>query len=330
MRDRRNWMRKVLRNSFAIFVTSTLAACGSESTPDNNDQLEYPIVNDPNSRNTAPVIEGPELVTISHLGKPLIVGLYVSDADNDPVTGSWTVESFPANGNLVIEPYFGLVDAFISATVVGEYVISVIATDGFASTKRIIGVQVIDSPPPIFGLHIDLTELNSYSDAYAEFDNSPHVYSHYPEVDYFWRVNNGYPVGWNSPILLSSYFDRGDRLSVEVVARDGVNEVRAMSAEIVVANAPPQISSLIIKPYYASANDDLYVDVSGVFDPEGDPVSITYQWFLNGEPMTDQRADTLLRGIASAGDEVYIEVTLSDGTDSAVHRSSELKLTNTP
>lgn len=322
------WKLAIVRNSLGPILALALTACGG-GEPSGNDQPEAPNQNDQGSQNTPPTIDSPASITLSNSGAESYLEISVSDAENNPVQVSWSIDSSPTNGDLAIDPYSGFLRANISATVDGVYIIGLLATDGIDSTRNTIQVEVSNQPPPILGLTIAPAGITTNDVAEVQYDNQYHVEAYYQQINYIWRIN-GVNIESNTTYLHPSPIKRGDSISVEVIASNGETEVRALSAEVIAANSPPQTYQLHLQPRGAGAGDDLNIDISTPYDPDGDEISITYQWFLNDRPLAEQNGDVFPAGVASAEDRIKVEVTLSDGIDSTVITSDELQLVDTP
>ena len=85
------------------------------------------------------------------------------------------------------------------------------------------------------------------------------------------------------------------------------------SAETYVrANVPPAVLSLSLSPEEPKAADALIVSYA-ILDMDEDPVDVWLTWRLDGEEL-DEASDTLAAFTAVAGQEVSLEITLSDGS----------------
>lgn len=82
-------------------------------------------------------------------------------------------------------------------------------------------------------------------------------------------------------------------------------------------NEPPQVTGITILPASPYTSDNLTVDISNAFDPDADPLNYTYVWSRNGTPISDQASISLSSNQHSKGDVIQVELTISDGTDSA-------------
>ncbi|HHH27394.1 MAG TPA: hypothetical protein ENK57_03455, partial [Polyangiaceae bacterium] len=81
-------------------------------------------------------------------------------------------------------------------------------------------------------------------------------------------------------------------------------------------------SGVGLSDYTPRPGDALEAYVGPFFDPNGDAVSVQYEWQLNGSPLTGEAGSSLIIPPAAAGmDEYSLEVTLTDGTLSTTLRA---------
>ncbi len=134
-------------------------------------------------------------------------------------------------------------------------------------------------------------------------------------VAYEWEAR-GKRILAEGPIISVPELQRGDRITVRVIADDGqsLSEPRTASASI--ANRPPRILSL-----------DFDVDeIDGgkgrkirrwrarpkAVDPDGDRIDFEYTWVLNGRATRNHR-DTQTSADLRRGDRLSLTVTAQDG-----------------
>ena len=96
------------------------------------------------------------------------------------------------------------------------------------------------------------------------------------------------------------------------------------SEPVVVVNGAPVGLEVTLLPGSVYTNDTLSATPSGS-DPEGDPLTWTYAWFVNGVAVTGAAGETL-DGVThfDRDDEVYVVATPSDGTEVGEPVSSEV------
>jgi hypothetical protein len=94
------------------------------------------------------------------------------------------------------------------------------------------------------------------------------------------------------------------------------------------SNQAPQVDAAQITPAAPSVGDELTVE-SSVTDPEGDPVRVRVEWFVNRElqPGTGASLET---DELQRGDEVYAVVRASDGNLEGVGQTAHVYLGNSP
>ena len=122
----------------------------------------------------------------------------------------------------------------------------------------------------------------------------------------------------SSPLttLSGSFFSRDDELYVVVTPNDGIDNGPPMtSSSLTVYNSPPSAPTVAISPSPAEESADLECQVTTPSsDADGDSVSYTYQWFVNGSP-TSFTTDTISATETTEGDTWLCLVTPTDGTN---------------
>lgn len=144
---------------------------------------------------------------------------------------------------------------------------------------------------------------------------------------YAWRVNGALVA--TTATLSAGVAERDDEVQLTVTPYDGVEEGEPqVSAVLVIDNAPPVLTSVTIDP------DELGSDTNATAlftasDPDGDTLTATYQWFVDS--VEDATTATLPSSALTRGAEVYVTVTVDDGTASPVSLSSDtLTVVNAP
>ncbi len=131
---------------------------------------------------------------------------------------------------------------------------------------------------------------------------------------YFWYLN-GVDSGRTSNPLPASATTRDDLWTVYVVPNDGEAEGPAGMDTAVIGNGPPSLTSATITPSPAYTDDTLTANATGYSDPDGDPESESYQWYLNGTAISGATDATLDGTFFVKGDDMTVEVTPFDGFD---------------
>ena len=96
-------------------------------------------------------------------------------------------------------------------------------------------------------------------------------------------------------------------------------------------NAAPVVDSVVVSPSAPKTNDTLTATVS-THDPDGDPLTIRYQWRKAGTPITGETGPTLdlsQPGNGDRGEVISVGVTAFDGVaQSAPRTSSQITIQN--
>src|SRR5262249_26748667 len=139
-------------------------------------------------------------------------------------------------------------------------------------------------------------------------------------LTYVWKVNGATvetTAGTTSTtdtldLSGAAHGDRGDAVSVEVTATDGSLVSAAASASRTVANSAPTATVALDNPTPGPA-DTLHAQATTA-DADGDAVTLTYVWKVNGAVVPGTTGQALdLTGLADHGDTVTVEATPSDG-----------------
>jgi putative Ig domain-containing protein len=96
------------------------------------------------------------------------------------------------------------------------------------------------------------------------------------------------------------------------------------------SNQPPVVSSVVIDQSTPKTNDVLTTKVSAQ-DPEGDPLTYSYQWNKNGVAVpggTGASLDLSVAGNGDKGDRISVRVTASDGQALGTRTSSQVTIVN--
>ena len=116
-----------------------------------------------------------------------------------------------------------------------------------------------------------------------------------------WTVND-VVVSTPDGSLPPTAFGVGDEVSCTVTPHDGEDAGISMSAtEIVSENQLPTVSATVYwrtsegSPLYSGGgrtNDTIYIYTTYVSDPDGDPTTLSYEWYVDGV-LTDETGDAL-------------------------------------
>ncbi len=190
------------------------------------------------------------------------------------------------------------------------------------------GVTISNSAPSITSVTVSPTSpstsdtltcsYSGYSDADGDSDAST----------YAWTVD-GAAAGSGS--TLGATLSSGDVVVCTVTPHDGTDAGAALSDSVSVANTPPEVDSVTLSPTSAYTDDVISPSVS-TSDGDGDTVSVSYQWYVDGTAVG--ATGTSLDGASyfDKDQDVYVVVTPNDGTEdgTAVSSSSVTVLNTAP
>ncbi len=243
------------------------------------------------------------------------------DPEGDPVSYryDWTVDGAPSAASSS-----GSLPA--TTTTRGErWEVTVTAEDPWGTGgSASASVTILNSPPELVSAQIS-PALPALSDTltcagvgYTDADGDP------DSSAVSWEIN-GVSAGAGSSF--AGPFSTGDVVTCTVTPFDGLDSGAPVSSSVSFVDGPPSVTSVIIDPDPAFTDDTLVAQVVAS-DPDGDPVSLTYAWVVNGVLVG---VDPTLDGAwFSKNDVVYVEVTPNDGRNTgSVARSADRVISNT-
>ena len=215
---------------------------------------------------------------------------------------NWTVRATPSDGTTT-GPY-------------GEAVITI--------TNAIPVVNTVSISPNNPSPSDDLT--CSYGATDADGDTV--------SVSYQWTM--GANILSSTSNILQGPFQQGDALTCSVTPYDGTDYGMAMDATVTVNNTPPTITTLNLSPNTVYTNDVIQASANGT-DADGDPITYAWDWYVDTgtgfvlvQSNAGSNSDTL-DGVYhfDKGDQVYVILTISDGSSVVSQTSSTVSIQNT-
>ncbi len=273
--------------------------------------------------NTAPSIASVSISPASPTVSSVLTCGYsgYSDADGhaDQSTYSWTIGGTEVGTTSTLSSGYSAGDA-VSCTVTpydgtdAGAAVSAGATIGNA-VPSISSVSITPDPATVSDT---LTcSYSGFSDADGDADASVIA----------WTVN-GAAAGSGS--TLSSGYASGDAVTCTVTPFDGTDTGTARSTSITIANTAPVLASVSLTPLTAYEGDTLTCRPGSVSDADGDAVSYSYAWTVDGASISAS-FDTIGSSAFDRGDEVVCTVTPTDGADAgAAVESNAVTIQNTP
>ena len=124
-----------------------------------------------------------------------------------------------------------------------------------------------------------------------------------------WFVNGSEQE--SGPTLSPSRFQRGDRIRAAVKLRAGGEEILLTTPEVIAVNALPGAADVRLDPRAPFSGSTVRAVVQAR-DPDGDPLTYKYQWYVNDSPVAGNGDSLALTGVKK-GSSVYVTVTPNDG-----------------
>ncbi len=207
----------------------------------------------------------------------------------------------------------------------GTHNITVTATDsrGLPSTALTsITINGVPSQPTV-SITPDPANTTEHLTASASGSEDPDGQA--VTYDYEWLLNGSTVT--SGAQLDASNTNRGETWTVRATPSDGINTGLAGEASITISNAPPEVVSVSISPNSPSTQDTLTCSAT-TSDPDGDTVTVSYQWLVDGNPQSST-TDTL-SGPFQQGNEVTCRVTPNDGSDDGDFGEGSVIINNSP
>ncbi len=252
----------------------------------------------------------------------LVCAATTADPDNDPltVTYAWTVNGIAVGTGATLAP-----GAFSKGDLA---VCTVEAADGITATVQPSDdVPIANTPPTL--TDVDLSPATARAgDTLVCTPIATDADNDTLSVTTTWRVN-GVDVGVSGD-QLAGMFAKGDNVQCSIVLDDGDATVGPLSrSPVTIANTPPYVSTVNVTPPSPTTDQDLSCVVTGG-DIDGDPVSYTYEWKVDGLSVSGDTG-TLSHTTFSRGQQVTCAATPHDGIlDGAALVSAASTVANSP
>ena len=281
---------------------------------------EVVVVNSPPRLSSAlispnPAVAGDSLVCTHD-------GFEDADGDLDASEAEWTV-----NGSTV-----GTGSALTTAVVGGDVVeCTVTPFDGVDAGEPVSDSLVVQNTAPTVTMvtispstGVTATTLLNCTATAEDADGTD------PTVTFAWSIA-GYSVGIGPDLDLGPMATvRGETVMCTATATDGEGASHTATASVVVGNTAPEVSTITLSPSPARTNDTLTA-ASTTSDADEDPVSVTHQWWVNGEMVVEAGPELDGSIHFAKHDLVEVEATPFDGTDwGEPLRSDVVSIANTP
>lgn len=104
----------------------------------------------------------------------------------------------------------------------------------------------------------------------------------------------------------------GDRIRARGTVKIGEEEVPFETREVVAGNSPPEIGTVRLEPK-APVTGGKVKALATFSDPDGEPVTLKYQWFIDDREVPGEGEELTLAGVKK-GSWVHVRVSTNDGT----------------
>jgi len=229
--------------------------------------------------NTAPSITGVSISPSSPSASDTLTcshsGYSDADGDADASTYAWTIDGVGAGTSSTLASGFGSGDLVVC---------TVTPHDGTsAGAARSASVSIGNTAPVVDSVSLSPSTLYTDTTVSALVSTSDADGDTVSE-SYAWYVGGSLVGETGSSLSGSSYFDKGQTVSVTVTPNDGsVDGTPVSSSSVTVLNTAPTAPSVSINPSEPTIEDDLVCVVdSHATDGDGDSVSYTFAWTVDG------------------------------------------------
>ena len=162
-------------------------------------------------------------------------------------------------------------------------------------------------------------------------------------LTYVWTVNGTVKQTFISTALTDSFNlsvpgngDKGDTIVVAVTPNDGIVSGAAVTDTATVADTP-SVATVVLNEH-APLTNDLLIATATKSDADGDPVSLTFVWTVNGTvkrtftsaTATSDSFDLSTLGAGDAGDTIVVAVTPNDGILTGMTVTDTATVSDTP
>ena len=206
----------------------------------------------------------------------------------------------------------------------GTHNITVTATDSdglYDTALASIRINSVPTQPSV-----SLTPMPAYTtDALlavasgsTDADNDP--------ITYFYEWwQNGVLSGQTTASVPNSATVKNDIWTVRVTPNDGYGDGPYVESTLTIVNSTPVVNTVAINPTSVTTQSTLTCTYSSS-DADGDPLSETVQWLINGN--VDGNTTNTLTGPFGAGDVIICRVVANDGTISSVPVDASVTVNN--
>ncbi|HCH62689.1 MAG TPA: hypothetical protein DFR83_07795 [Deltaproteobacteria bacterium] len=282
--------------------------------------------------NSDPTIDSMSISpTTAHNDDTLTCSATTSDADGDTPIVAYTW-SGSVSGSLGSS---STIDLSTTAAQSGETITCTVAAtdpDGGAATGT--ATRDLDNRTPTISLSLSPSSGATRNDTITCTATVNDSDDDIPTTDFAWTVEGSSVWATSTSGLTSTLegmFAAEDEVVCTATVDDGKGGTATASASTTITNTAPTVSAVTLDKSVLYTNNALTASVT-TSDAEGDPLTTTYDWYVEGVSVQNGTNETLNGASASAGfdkgDEVYVVVSVTDGADTVTSISSTLEVLN--
>lgn len=278
-----------------ILTILAILACGEKEEPEDTDtniDTDTNVDTDTDTsepENQAPSCEigTPDPSAPALEGTEVLFNATVSDPDEpaENLSIQWLSDQDGVLGNLAADSSGNA--SFSTATLsVNEHQISIIVTDSEGEncsaelSYRVGAAPLVEFDIPADPIQVNEGENISFSAVVSDADHSPEEVSLSWEssIDGVFSTNSADSNG-EAGVVMSTLSIGSHTITVIATDPDGFSSQSSLE---VLINGIPSQPSITISPDPAYSSDDLIAIASGSADPEGENITYSYDWLLNG------------------------------------------------
>lgn len=333
---------EVVQKSYAWFVDGTAASIREERvpptytakgqvwevvvTPGDGEGDGEPARHSVTIGNSPPSVGGatvspsaPDRTTVAEC-----LGQGWADADDDPegYQVEWLVDgsSVATTHTLDVGPYAR-----------GSKIRCVLTpTDGddLGESETSAEVTIVNTPPSVGEVVIGPDRPQAGTDITAELTDVVDLDGDEIVLEYSWRVNGDERS--SETFLDGGRYVRSQKIVLVVTPRDTTDVGEpVVSNELISGNSLPVVDSVVLSPADPLTNDVVTATVV-TDDADGDTVTVTYEWYVEGTKLTETSASLDGDGGFDKHDEIYVVVTPTDSETGVAVTSDSLFAANSP
>ncbi|MEC7983579.1 MAG: hypothetical protein VX278_00365 [Myxococcota bacterium] len=220
------------------------------------------------------------------------------------------------------------------ATGLDEIACTATATDSYGGSDTESASILVDPTVPEFTTEASIspssgvTTSSSLSCAGVAIDPDGGSVS----LSYEWvNTTNATTLGTSPSLSLTNGTSQPtDIITCTITATDTASEQNTSSASVMVGNSAPSLSNISITPASAIDTSSTLVCAASVSDPDGETLTVGYEWTLGSTSLGSTDTLTLSPSLAQPGDTITCTVSVADGYGASGSLSTSVSISNTP